>query len=95
MTVDEIAAWIHGVPRGFEELRSAPDRRFVVIGGEALALAEWGEWGADPGPDPDPAARPQTRRRSVVEEPTIAHYPDGHGTRVSLVPASRPALAVR
>ena len=95
MTVDEIAAWVHGVPRGFEELRSAPDRRFVVIGGEALALAEWGEWGADPGPDPDPAARPQTRRRSVVEEPTIAHYPDGHGTRVSRVPASRSALAVR
>lgn len=57
MTVDEIATWVHGVPEGFkkqgfkkkrsnkhgfEELRSAPDRRFVVTGGETLALVEWG-----------------------------------------------------
>jgi len=99
MTVDEIAAWVHGVPRGFEELRSAPDRRFVVIGGEALALVEWGEWGADPAPDPDRDPRSTTDTATAggpaAEEPPIAHYPDGHGTRVSLVPASRPALAVR
>ena len=42
-TVDEIASWVDGVPRGFEELMSVPDRRFVVTRGQALALVEWGD----------------------------------------------------
>ncbi len=101
MTIDEIATWVHGVPRGFEELRSAPDRRFVVTRREAFALVEWGEWDqwdAAPGPDPDRASRSTTDTATVggpaTEEPAIAHYPDGHGTRISRVPASRSVLAV-
>jgi hypothetical protein len=41
MTVDEIAEWF-GIPHNFGKLRSTPDQRFVVTGGHALALAEWG-----------------------------------------------------
>ncbi len=100
MTVDEIAAWVHGVPHGFQELRSAPGRRFVVTRGEALALAEWGEWGQwdEWGARPDNATDP-TRNAApvggpVAEERAKAHYPDGHGTRISRVPTSRSALAV-
>jgi len=30
------------LPHRFEELRSTPDRRFVMTGGLALALVQWG-----------------------------------------------------
>lgn len=42
MTVDEIAEWVRVRLPGFEELRSTADRRFMVTGGQAFALVEWG-----------------------------------------------------
>ena len=78
MAVDEMAGWVPDGRSGIEKLWTASDRRFVTDG-DALALTEWG--GAP------------SQAFSVAAEELIAHYPDGRGARVSLVPSPRPEMA--